>query len=325
MSAETNKDAASVTWKTTHGTIELLPERGRVLGLTLDGCRALWQPRGKGPSWNLGGERLWFGPESDWFWRKIDRLDFEQYRVPSVLDPDDWTVTRSEAGICETEISLRLQSEHSGRAITVQVRRRFEALPEESPEGGPPSLALQIVTTLEILDGDHGQAVDLWAILQVPPGGEAFVPTTGTPAYRDYFDPCPASEVSLEAEALRIHLGGPALFKIGSSPEQVRGRIGYVRGVNDRFLTIERTFPVDPARSYCDSPLSALGSQGDAVQIFSDGQQFGDFAELETRSPALVCGVGPQSLTETALTRISLFPSFETARTYLVRPTASLL
>lgn len=42
-------------WITPSGTIRLLPERGRLLGIEVHGHQALWQPASVDAQWNLGG------------------------------------------------------------------------------------------------------------------------------------------------------------------------------------------------------------------------------------------------------------------------------
>ena len=57
---------------------------------------------------------------------------------------------------------------------------------------------------------------------------------------------------------------------------------------------------------YCDAPLHALDTQGDAFQFYCNDGAFGPFGELEHRTPAIFCGTGPQRLSETATTRVML-------------------
>jgi hypothetical protein len=70
---------------------------------------------------------------------------------------------------------------------------------------------------------------------------------------------------------------------------------------------------VHAALPYCDAPLDAQGTQGDAAQFFNDGGKFGVFGEMEHRSPAIHCGSGPQSIIETTITTAALFGARELA------------
>jgi hypothetical protein len=306
-------------WTTSQGKIRLLPERGRLLGMEVLGHQALWQPASVDAQWNLGGERLWLGPESDWFWLQTKKVDFSQYEVPASLNPDGWSVSSVTADQAEAELRLNLESTHSGRWLDLAIRREWRLLADCSPYGSDRSIGLSTTTSLKILGGSPGQSVDLWSILQIPPHGEVRMATRGVAAPRDYFEPCPPTEMTSAAEQFTLQMGGPAVFKIGIAPEQCTGAMSYVRAVPDGWLVLTRDFPVDVGHHYCDTPLNALGSQGDAVQFFNDGGQHGCFGELEHHSPALICGHGPQRYTETTVTSVAFLTTPEIA-TYQHRP-----
>lgn len=301
MTAATPQDSPLI-WKTPHGRITLVPTRGRVLQIEAGGHAFLWNPPSVTAPWNLGGERLWLGPESDWFWKKTDRVDFSHYQVPPGLDPDSWQITSSSATAAEVELRLELRCPHADRHLRLLVRRRFELLDKESLAARPGAVGLAITTTLTIKDGTPGQPVDLWAVIQVPVGGTMVVPTLVQAVARDYFDPCPAGEMQINPRCFQLRIGGATMFKLGLSPVATAGRIAYLRPARGGTLVLERFFPVLPALAYADTPLQALGSPGDAAQFFNDGGKFGVFGEMEHRSPALHCGRGPQSYTETTIT-----------------------
>jgi hypothetical protein len=296
-----------IQWKTESGSVSISPEHGRVLGIEISGRQALWQPAASDGGWNLGGERLWIGPEVDWFWQRVGKPDFALYQVPSDLNPDRWTVTRRDADSCRSEIEVSLHCAHRDARVRLGISRTFELIPTSGIEsrGG---LAFRISTTLKILDGTAGQTVDLWSILQVPFGGSMMIPTVGSPAVRDHFAPCPASEHTSSPGLLELKIGGPAMFKVGLAPHASTGRLAYARAIGSDWLVLERSFPLHPALRYCDSPMDLPDTQGDALQFFNDGGSFGCFGEMEHRSPALVCGEGPQTLTESSITHVQILP-----------------
>jgi hypothetical protein len=299
----------SITWTTPHGKIHLLPERGRVLGLEVHGHEALWSPKESSAAWNLGGERLWLGPESEWFWKKTDKVDFANYQVPPPLDPDDWTVTGAGDDWCDAEVSVTLTNAGGkDRSLSLALRRRFTLLTDGNMAGAGSSIGIQTATTMEILGGTPGVTVDLWSILQVPLGGEMEVALLQPPTVRDYFSPCPPEEISADDGLLRLKIRGTNIFKIGLPPAEVAGRIRYVRPVAGGQIVIARSFPVHPGMHYCDAPLGDQDSQGDAAQFFCDDGSFGGFGEMEHRSPAIICGQGPQTLSETTITRADYVP-----------------
>jgi hypothetical protein len=289
-------------WKTPSGCISLLPSRGRVLQIEVAGQPCLWNPAEVTAAWNLGGERLWIGPETSWFWKQTAKVDFTQYQVPAGLDPDPWSVAASSTSACEATLQLDLRCPHADRHLRLGLRRRFALIDPRSLSRRDAAVGLAVTTTMEILDGSPDQAADLWSIIQVPVGGRMLMPLTGPSKVRDYFDPCPRTELEERADTFSLKIGGSAMFKVGVGPGRVAGRIAYVRPVGGRWLVLERSFPVHPALPYCDAPLDAQGTQGDAAQFFNDGGKFGVFGEMEHRSPALHRGSGPQTLTETTIT-----------------------
>lgn len=292
-------------WKTESGTVRVLPERGRLLNIEIDGRGALWTPEPPPFAWCLGGERLWFGPEIDWFWQRPDKPDFDFYKVPPALDSDEWTVKEARDGFCASSIKLALRCTHRDAFVNLRVTRSVALLPDDVLAGASGGLALATVTKLEILDGTPGQPVDFWSILQVPHGGRMFVPTVGRSCPRDYFAPTPDGEYALHRTHLELRIRGAAAYKLGLTPEQSIGRAAYVRPVEGGYLVLDRSFPVHPNLFYCDAPLGAQGGQGDLLQFYCDDGSLGPFGELEHRSPALRVGCGPQSLAETAVTRVT--------------------
>jgi hypothetical protein len=291
-------------WQTGAGVIRLLPGRGRLLGIELGGHEALWAPGESTAPWNLGGERLWIGPERDWFWQQTDKVDFSHYQVPPALNPDHWNVLESTCDHAAAETCLTLQCTHSDRACDLRIHRTWDLLSSEKPEDL--AIHLRCTTSLDILGGSHGQPVDLWSLIQIPPGGVITMAANETPCPRDHFDPCPTEDFEVCEGKFRLKIGGQAIFKIGLPPQQASGEIIYSRPVPEGCLELHREFSVHPGLRYCDAPLNAPGSQGDAVQFFNDGGQHGCFGELEHHSPALHCGVGPQSHTEITTTTVHL-------------------
>lgn len=300
-----------ISWKTEAGSIRVLPERGRVLGIEVSGHQALWSPPEVTASWNLGGERLWIGPEADWHWQSLDKPDFAHYKVPPALDLDIWTVEQSRDGFFAGSVDITVNSAHRDANVKVRLTRSVELLSVENLAPPRSGISLRTCTGMEILDGTPGQPVDFWSLLQIRPGGSLLIPSVGRAVPRDYFSPTPASEFSVHPAYTEIQIRCAAMFKLGISPAHSAGRVAYARPVPGGQMVLERFFPVYPDLFYCDSPLDALDTQGDALQFFCDDGSFGGFGELEHRSPALRCGIGPQSCTEVATTRLMLLSDSE--------------
>ena len=294
------------TWNTETGTIRVLPGRCRLLDMTIGGHSSLWSPDPPPFAWCLGGERLWFGPEADWFWQRLGSPDFAHYKVPAALDPDLWTVEEERQGFFRASLQATLRSAHRDAFVSLRVERSMELLDPAMMAGNAGGVGLVTSTTMEILDGTPGQPVDFWSLLQVPQGGRMIIPTVGPGAPRDYFNPTPPGEVTVHPTYTEIAMRGTAAFKLGIAPSPAAGRLAYARPVDGGHLVLARSCPVDPGLRYCDAPLHALDTQGDAFQFYCDDGGFGPFGELEHRTPAIFCGTGPQRLAETAITRLLL-------------------
>jgi len=252
--------------------------RARVMQVAAGGHDAFWtNPAATG--WNVGGDRLWLGPEWAWYWTDLSTYDVATHTVQPAIDPGEWRVEGSTA---RQEVTVRHL--HGGGDVRVRVSRSFaEVAPEDVPYAC--DVAYATTATIELVDPPADAEVSLWSLVQVPPGGEAVVPSALAP--RDYFDPAPPGTWRHEDGVVTVALGGDALFKLGIAPTEGADRYAYARPVGDgRHLVVARSFAVDPAGRYPDLPLWAMRSQGDAVELFRDGGRLGDFCEVEHHSPA---------------------------------------
>lgn len=293
-------------WESDEACVRVCPERGRLLGIRLNDEEALWAPDHVTEAWCLGGERLWLGPEADWHWQRLGEPDFDYYEVAPSFSPDIWRVEASEEGFFQASLNVSLRSAHREARLELRLRKSLRMLRPELLAPGLQGIALRAETSLEILDGIRGQPVDLWSLIQIPFGGQIIVPTMDQPRPRDHFAPCPASEYAVDGRQLRIRIGGSSPFKLGLPALQSVGRVAYERPVNGGILVFARFFPLLPFAYYCDAPMADPGSQGDVLQFFNDGGEQGCFGEIEHRSHAIRCGIGPQSLHETTDTLVAL-------------------
>jgi len=115
-----------ITWETSQGSVHILPERGRVLRIEAAVPEALWSPPQVTASWNLGGERLWIGPEADWHWQRLGTPDFAHYKVAPALDPDNWSVEDSREGFFSGLVELAVGSPHRDANVNVRFTRSVE-------------------------------------------------------------------------------------------------------------------------------------------------------------------------------------------------------
>lgn len=291
-----------VQWNSDSGRMSLLPERGRVLQVALGEHDAFWvNPQWTG-DWNAGGDRLWLAPELAWFWQTSKSIDWSRYQVPASVDPGCWRVVAQQPGFCKVQQHCRVRHQQRRGSVEVEVTRAFTQLHLPAQPGLARWVAYQSDTELHVRAGNRGQAVGIWQLLQVPPGGEMLFPCRATPRFRQHFGTIPQSFWKRTGRLFTCRITGDQQFKIGLAPDLVTGRLAYARPVQGGRLVILREFRPQSWRAYCDRPMSAPATQGDAVQVYNDCGAAGGFGEMEYHSPALTVGQGNDHLQDTTLT-----------------------
>lgn len=293
-----------VSWKLPGGTITLLPQRGRVLQAEIKGSTAFWANQNWTGDWNIGGDRLWLAPEVDWHWKTRQTADFAQYRVQSNVDPGSWKLEARSKGFCRVRQISRLRNNHRASNVVVELLRCFSVAKLNDAPFFKSWLAYRTDNEATVIKGTSGQRVGLWSLMQVPSGGEVIIAGSVTPAFRVHFGNVPKALSKRGPRETRFKITGKHQFKVGLSADTVTGRMAYVRPLDNGYLVIYRQFFPQPWRTYCDVPMHDLESQGDAVQVYNDGGQFGGFGEMEYHSPMVEVGRGTDRLLDSNLTVI---------------------
>jgi hypothetical protein len=140
--------------------------------------------------------------------------------------------------------------------------------------------------------------VGLWLVAQVPSPREGDISIglregAGADQVRPYFTDLPKGALRMERGLACLRALGGTKYKIGVPAAAAKGSIdfeGPARLGSGR-MHISLRFPVDPAGTYLDRPLSLLAAesagQGDAVQAYNDpGTGEMAFSEIEVHAPA---------------------------------------
>jgi len=126
--------------------------------------------------------------------------------------------------------------------------------------------------------------------LQLPHGGELFVPTYGTPAPAVQFGQVAPPDMNVSPGLLRYRMSASGIQKIGLHAHAIAGRAAYLRKLNDETLElIVHNFNVNPSGEYIDSPWDDPQKEGHCFQacnVFDDN--FGHFSEIEHHAPAIL-------------------------------------
>ncbi len=284
-----------------------LPHGGRVLGLFAprDARNFLWTNPALGSvpaarahfasdGWhNTGGERIWLGPEFDYFFPR--HPDMSVYHQPRPLDAGLFRVEATARGI-------RLASDFAVRSnrhrATLQLRLTKAIEPAADPLRGWPGRGrmkgLQYAgytqrTGLEFARTPASKApVGLWSLTQLPQGGEMIIPTHGRAEPRLFFGAIPRGDLRVKPAAVRCRMRWGSHLKIGVKALSVTGRVGYRCESAGRVQLVVRNFPVNPSGDYVDAPWTEISDAGYCVQACNvTDAGLGNFSELEYHVPAI--------------------------------------
>jgi hypothetical protein len=251
---------------------------GRVLRVSVGGRNAFWtaaHPEG----WNVGGDRLWLGPERDWFWATDNPDDLTGHIVPPEIDPGEWHTVHEDDERVVFTATPALRHRRTGTTSQVLITRQVSVRHKDFDR-----VSYDVRTEVSLCEAPDGQELSAWSVLQVPTGGVLEIALAGPWAFRDYLKPVDSTRFTVGYNWAEIRLTGETMGKIGVRPDVFAGRIRYT---TDAFV-IERTVGVEPQRRYCDLPLGVdSAEQGDALQVFEDDGHYGGYAELEHHSPAI--------------------------------------
>jgi len=257
-------------------TITFSPSSGRVLQASVRGRDAFWvapTDSSEGPSdWNLGGDRLWLGPERNWFWRGAGRDDLANHTVPAEIDPGNWdAVHRSTDGL-DLVLTATLRDRDTGAPTSVVVERHVTVHAD--------TRYVAEYETETVLHVQSGQPVDAWSVVQVPLGGRLEIGVTGQFSFRDHLpEPVDPARFTVSRGIAAIDLLGKRMTKFGVTSDTATGLLRYTRPG----LVMERHIDIRPGGAYLDGPYHHTG---DVIQVFEDDGHYGGYAELEHHSIA---------------------------------------
>lgn len=306
------------TWAIKAGLGRLLVTRhgARILACQLPGVEGnlFWHsPDLLKPGGNItlgGGDRLWIAPESGYMWRDINaarRDPIGTYSLDPAMDPGEYRILHESRDQVTLVNEASLTDHRVNKRITIRMTRRITSA--EAPRGLSDDVvnaSFAIQNELTCLGGDDGAVAGAWDILQLPSTGTLVCPVVNPVDFpRSYYDPFGDRHVTSDDRTVRFLIDAKRRIKMGLSPTQTTGRMGYVRQAGDVWTLIVRMFHTLPGEPYVDTPLegnSRFG--GDALQAYNDNGGYGNFGEMEYHDPALVVGKSPETRTGASITHV---------------------
>jgi hypothetical protein len=306
---------------------------GRVYGPFFgDGASVTWTPRAFESAdafaalvdsgiWNVGGERVWIGPEIAFMIPDRSRY-WDSYAMPPSMDPGTHALSRDgDTVLLERTMTLTSFVEPRGETtVTVEIRIRPAADPRRHLRGDRPEEPLRYAgysseVTLRHR-GESGMHAEAWNLVQVQAGGVALVSTVPHPQVTDYYEPV-GPLLAAVAGGIAVRLTGADRFKLGFAAPHTFGRVGHVAPLADgRARYLLRNSLSDPSAEYSEEPDFAPGWRGDPIHLYDDDGGLGGFAELEARGlPVAATPAGDASSVDAVTTWCFEGPADEIART----------
>lgn len=286
----------------------LLPYGARILGVYTDKSdeNFLWtNPALEKPDtaksifnsdkWhNTGGDRTWLTPEVDIFFPNWP--DRNPHWPPRILDASDYQLKETSAGI-EMSRKMSLKFARSGRTMDLMLTKsvsqaanplRYERDVKEKlgeVEYAGYTLSSSLELTGQALE--QSDRVGLWNLLQLPHGGDMFIPTYSRTTPRVLFGGIPASDLVSDDHLVTFRIKAQGEHKIAIRAVAAAGRVGYMFESGKTWSLVIRNFSVNPSGDYVDVPAAELDDLGYCFHVVNVDSALGKFCELEYHVPAV--------------------------------------
>ena len=282
----------------------LVTVRGaRVLGIYLDGVdeNLLWvNPQVLGDAemaqrtvgageWNVGGDRVWYAPEIELHFQNPQQPAHDNYAVPPDLDPGRYEVRdESPAGLA-LKCKGAARNLVSGGELRYKAKRTIRLCEAPVAADGLSYVGYELSSELRIkADKSEPGCYGLWQLMQLPAGGNVYIPTRGQPELVDYFQTGITEHVRVGDGHVVFPITGTHQHKLGLRADHVRGLMGYYRVVGDAATLIVRQAAVFPGAVYADYPAHDRARRDIALQFYNGSGSPSPFGEMEYHSPAAV-------------------------------------
>ncbi len=251
---------------------------------------------------NSGGDRTWIAPEVDVFFPNFPNTD--TYWQPRQLDPGEYRLERGGRGGDEMRMvnSLRLTLSRGKKEVGVRIAKsvsaaanplRHESIAQKTPNTQYAGYTLRTSLEWDGANASNDASVGLWSLVQMPHGGDLFIPTHVRTTPKICFGAISPDDLIVGDNLVRYRMRAAGEHKLSVRAIAATGRVGYLYAAGDnRWSLIVRNFFVNPSGEYVDVPWGDPGDLGYSTQACNVNSDLGSFSELEYHVPAIGCDAG---------------------------------
>jgi hypothetical protein len=261
--------------------------------------------------WNIGGERVWIGPEIQYFVReRREVMGTSEEVVQEQMDPGRHELDQPRPGQCRLCQGMTLDAYNLASG---QKELHLERILRQADN---PLAGLSIYH--DIMDGviyaGYEQVVTLteakldditsvaWNLIQLNPGGTILMPTAPGLEYVDYYEPIDQDFQATHSNYVSAKITGNRRYKVGYKAAHLFGRLAYLNHLMDEmYYLLIRTFFNNPSAAYLDEPAHSPGQNGASAYIYNDDGELGGFGELEYQAQTIGGATGDSSSTDKML------------------------
>ncbi|HIS06851.1 MAG TPA: hypothetical protein IAC99_04195 [Candidatus Choladocola avistercoris] len=248
-------------------------------------------------NWNLGGDRLWFEPELDFFCTSPETFD-ESYTVPGGMDPGYYAMETEKQDVrLKNKVEMHMPSDGSSKSFLVCRTVRPAANPLKYLRGT--SFDVEYCgyyqdIDLEDIPSENGIYPEPWILTQINPGGKVLVPFLGDFEFVDYYEPVDENCQKVYENYAELNITGQRKYKTAYRAANTFGRMAYVnRMASGKLYLMIRNYYNDSSFSYTSGPWREPEDRGCSMYFYNDGGSEGGYGEFE--NSCMPAGPEPES------------------------------
>ena len=192
--------------------------------------------------WNVGGDRLWIGPEIQYCVcdRGLDGGAVKEVVQPQ-MDPGNYELRQHGQGAWKLEQTMTLDAYNlaagqKNLCITRTVRKTQNPLSAVSvcPSAMDGVVYAGYEQEITLAEGEtDGIVSNVWCVVQLNPVGRILTPTFTSAEYIDYYQPVDPSVHTIVPHCAIASITGDRQFKVGYRAASVVGRMAYCSQLAD--------------------------------------------------------------------------------------------